>query len=584
MNANIKIIAIVIISVSIGVAIGYFIASKKSQVSITPDQHQHDMDKEQIYTCAMHPQIRKNEPGLCPICEMDLIPLEKNTSKNPLVLEMTNEAVKLANIQTTIVGQQAANSKTLQLSGKIKTDERRVSSQTAHIPGRVEKLYITFTGQQVKKGQTIATVYSPEFVAAQRELIEAKKLKSTNPSLFEAARKKLSHWKIPVSVIDSIERSEMVNTLIDIHADATGVADNLQIAVGEHLMEGEVLFDIVNLKKLWVVFDAYEEDLSHIQIGSKISFTTPAIPDRNFKTTVNFIDPLIDPKTRTASIRAEINNQNGILKPEMFIKGTVSGAKKTNDQQHFTIPKTAVLWTGKRSVVYVKVPETTVPSFEYREVEIGEALGDNYVILSGLNSGESVVTNGSFTIDAAAQLNNQNSMMNRKVDIRDEIIKSDDHVSGKNEILPQQAESDLKMQLKYYLKIKEALVNSDSIETAKIAHEIVDLIIKSDFHTLENGETPNWLEMMTSFFDHSKNIAATSDLESQRSEFHLLSMDLIQLLKMSNQLKDTLYIQHCPMANNDKGADWLSLDNEIMNPYYGDKMLKCGFIKDKIEP
>ena len=540
-------------------------------------------EEDQIWTCAMHPQIRQNEPGLCPICEMDLTPLEKNTSENPMVLEMTEEAINLANIQTSTVGLQTKDSKTLYLSGKIKTDERRISSQTAHIPGRIEKLFVTFTGEKVTKGQVIASIYSPEFVAAQQELIEAKKLKSTNPNLLEAARKKLAYWKISKSVIDSIEKSEIVNTLIDIHADATGFVNNLQIAVGQHIMEGDVLFDVIDLNQLWVIFDAYEEDLSQIHTGNKISFSVPALGDKTFTTRVSYIDPVIDQNTRTASVRSEVNNSKGLLKPEMFVKGTLINTKKSNNKDQLSIPKTALLWTGKRSVVYVKVPGIDIPSFEYREVEIGETLGDYYEILSGLKAGEEVVTNGSFTIDAAAQLNNQNSMMNKRVNVRKQIETDEKINSPSKKPLPQKVENDLKKHLNYYLKIKEALVDSDSVSAAKFAKELVGFNQKFRFNELEKSKEDEWLKLLSSFFEHARNISKTMNLEKQRAEFYLLSNDLIELLKMSKEINDPLYVQHCPMANNDQGADWISLEKEVKNPYYGDKMLKCGFVKDKID-
>ena len=153
----------------------------------------------------MHPQIKQNEPGDCPLCGMDLIPLEENTSNDPLVLEMTNEAVKLANIQTSIVGETAGQSgKTIRLSGKVQPDERLASSQVAHVPGRIEKLFVSFTGEQVNKGQKIATLYSPELITAQRELLEALKLQTLNPELVEAARNKLRYWKIENATIDTM--------------------------------------------------------------------------------------------------------------------------------------------------------------------------------------------------------------------------------------------------------------------------------------------------------------------------------------------------------------------------------------------
>ncbi|MEL6944969.1 MAG: efflux RND transporter periplasmic adaptor subunit, partial [Bacteroidota bacterium] len=187
----------IICSLIIGGVIGFFLNNQltKSEYSnIEQSTHPHieesthqtieESSNQQIYTCSMHPQIRQNEEGICPICEMDLIPLEANTSNDPLVLEMTKEAVKLANIQTTVVGEGTQNSSAIiRLSGKVQADERRASSQVSHLAGRIEKLYISFTGEQVRKGQKLADIYAPELITAQRELLEAKKLVDINPQL-----------------------------------------------------------------------------------------------------------------------------------------------------------------------------------------------------------------------------------------------------------------------------------------------------------------------------------------------------------------------------------------------------------------
>jgi len=330
MKSNFKIIITAIIAVVIGLGAGYLIfGNNTDSASSSMETHQHNeeassSDGEEIWTCSMHPQIQQNEPGDCPLCGMDLIPLEENTSNDPLVLEMTNEAVKLANIQTTIIGETAGQSgKNIRLSGKVQPDERLASSQVAHVPGRIEKLFVSFTGEQVNKGQKIATLYSPELITAQRELLEALKLQSLNPSLVEAARNKLRYWKIGNATIESIEQEGKIQENFTVYADEAGIVTNRRVSVGDYVKQGEPLFDLMNLRKVWVLFDAYEEDLANISVGDRIEFTTPSLPNRTFKTTVTFIDPIINPTTRVASIRTEVNNSNRLLKPEMLVYGTL---------------------------------------------------------------------------------------------------------------------------------------------------------------------------------------------------------------------------------------------------------------------
>ena len=280
-------------------------------------------------------------------------------------------------------------------------------------PVVLKSCLLVFTGAQVNKGQKIARLYSPELISAQRELLEALKLQTFNPGLLEAARNKLRYWKIGNATIENIEQKGTIQETFTVYADETGIVTNRRVSVGDYVKQGQPLFDLMNLRKVWVLFDAYEGDLTAINIGDKIAFTTPSIVGKTFKTRVTFIDPIINSNTRVTSVRTEIQNSKNSLKPEMLVYGTLQS--KSSATTLLSIPKSAVLWTGKRSVVYVKVPDLTVPSFQFREVKIGEAQGDSYQVLDGLELGEEIVTYGSFTIDAAAQLNNQASMMNRNV-------------------------------------------------------------------------------------------------------------------------------------------------------------------------
>jgi len=586
MNANIRIIITVIIAMTIGLVAGYFIFGNTPKTNTLAEKSKHGAEIEQIatgaeiWTCSMHPQIRQNEPGDCPMCGMDLILLEENTSSNPLVLEMTNEAVKLANIQTTIVGDASEKTgKTIRLSGKIQPDERLASSQVTHVSGRIEKLFVSFTGEQVNKGQKIATLYSPELITAQRELLEALQLTDLNPDLIEASRNKLRYWKISESSIEQIEQQGEIQENFTVYADESGIVTNKRVSVGDYVKRGEPLFDLMNLRKVWVLFDAYEEDLPSISIGDRIEFTTSSLPNKTFKTTVTFIDPIINPNTRVAAIRTEVSNTRALLKPEMLVYGTIH--KKPNNSSQLTVPKSAVMWTGQRSVVYIKVPDTNIPSFEFREIDIGEALGKNYQIISGLETGEEVVTYGSFTIDAAAQLNNQSSMMNRNVSIKE--IGHSTQLPDYTENTPPTFKEQLFKLASSYLTLKDALVATDSEEAKEAASQVVAFLEKVDSSLLKEDGHLYWMEQQNTIKTHSENIAASNDIEEQRKQFDFLSQALVKATKVFGIGEATLYVQHCPMANDNNGADWLSNVEEIRNPYFGDKMLTCGLVKTTID-
>jgi len=583
MKNNIKLVLIILIAAGIGLAAGYVLFRKQPMASINHDIHEHGTNQQpatsnqqpEQWICSMHPQVRQNEFGICPICEMDLIPAGGNASDDPLVLQMTENAVKLANIQTSIIGQTVGQSgKTIHLSGKVQADERLASSQVAHVPGRIEKLYVTFTGEQVKKGQKLADIYAPDLITAQRELLEALKMQSVNTGLLEAARNKLRFWKIGEATIKNIEATGDIQEIFSIYAQESGIVTKRRVAVGDHLMEGSPLFDLMNLQKVWVLFDAYEDDLANIRVGDRIAFTAAGIPNKTFKTRITFIDPLINPTTRTAFIRTEVNNTNGLLKPEMFVNGSLQN--KTIAKKQLTVPRSAVLWTGKRSVVYVKVPDMDIPSFKYKEIEIGEGMGDNYQVLSGLAAGEEVVTYGSFTIDAAAQLNNQASMMNKNVTVKK---AQNGAIPNYQAITPIAFKKQLNAFANEYIHLKDAFVATDATTAAVAAQKVIAQLEKIEGNLLEGEVQIYWLEQLNNLQAHTKKIVASTDVAAQRKQFGFLSDVLINSIEAFGTTGTALYVQHCPMAFNNQGGDWLSLEEGIKNPYFGDKMMKCGLVK-----
>ncbi|MPM57516.1 Multidrug resistance protein MdtA [bioreactor metagenome] len=362
----------------------------------------------------MHPQIRMEEPGDCPICGMDLIPLQTTGSGDaaidPNAIQLSVEAAALANVQTTIVSRQNPV-KEVQLYGTIQVDERLSQSQTSHVSGRIEKLFVTFTGESVRRGQLLATIYSPELLNAQQELIEAAKMKDLQPALVQAVREKLRLWKLTDEQIARIEQSGEVSPLIDVVATSSGIVISKNVNQGDYVNTGTILFNIADLSRVWAIFDAYESDLPFLKVGDRLEYTLQSLPGKTFSGRISFINPILDPATRTAKVRVETANPGMELKPEMYANALIDAPLKQYNNE-VVIPKSAILWTGKRSIVYVKQPDTETPSFLLREIELGPSLGDAYVVLSGINDGDEIVTNGAFTVDASAQLAGKRSMMN----------------------------------------------------------------------------------------------------------------------------------------------------------------------------
>lgn len=391
-------------------------ASQASETSteVHDPTHGHDLQQNEAgeWTCSMHPQIRQDKPGKCPICAMDLIPVRKSSFSDeaidPNAIQLSEEAVALADVQTSKISRQNPV-KQVRLYGKIVPDERSLQSQTAHVSGRIESLNVDFTGETVRAGQTLATLYSPELFTAQQELLEA--IRMGQPQLIQAAREKLYLWKMTDAQIAAIEKSGSISPVVEIKSNTSGIVLSKRVSQGDYVSQGAILFDVANLTKVWALFDAFEVDLPFLSKGDPVEFTLQALPGKKFSGKISFIDPILNTTTRTAKVRVEVPNASLELKPEMYATANVS-APLRNYKNEIIVPQTAVLWTGKRAIVYVKQPDTNTPAFLMREVELGPSLGNSYVILNGLREGEEIVTNGVFAIDASAQLEGKTSMMN----------------------------------------------------------------------------------------------------------------------------------------------------------------------------
>ncbi len=538
----------------VGLALGWF--SFRDSGGHVHTEGEGGVEEAKIYTCSMHPQIRQDGPGKCPLCGMELIPLTSQSgtgSTNPYVHSLSGEAVALANIQTFVIDSTAPQHE-ISLSGKIAVNEQNLAVITANFSGRIEKLFIDFTGQQVSKGQKLATVYSPDLITAQKELLEAAGNKEANPVLYRAVREKLRLWKIDDRQIAAIEASGEVKAELDIHADVAGVVIKRGYSTGDFVGRGDVLFEIADLSRVWVQLDAYESDIPLIKVGDKIEITVASFPGRIFSAKVNFVDPLVNPQSRTAAVRAEIGNPDLALKPDMFINAKVK-VKQTSKEKSLLIPKSALLWTGKRSIVYVDVTDGEYPAFELRELTLGARSGDYYAVVAGLNPGEKVVANGVFAIDAAAQLSGNYSMMNRPAD-------SDRSDFGA--VPSQWAEI-----VDAYLDVKNRLVESDFGKAAIAARKLSELLKNTESSPLQGSVA---------------SIIAAKDLDAQRRHFGTLSDSLIAAVEIFGVKNGELFINHCPMALGDKGAHWLSEFEEVKNPYYGESMLNCGDVVKKFSP
>lgn len=580
-----------------GILIGSLFFGERTKET-TIEQHQHEQSENTVWTCSMHPQIRQNEPGKCPICGMDLIPLnnESGSDENPMAVSMSPVAMQLANVQTSVVTKQKPV-KEVRMTGKVQADERRVYSQATHFPGRIEQLMINYTGEEVQKGQTLALVYSPELVTAQEELFEAMKIKDQQPVLFNAAKEKLKNWKLTDKQIDQIISTGKSLENFPILADVSGIVLNKRVNLGDYIMKGMPVYDVVDLSQVWILFDVYESDMPWVKVGSKVEFTVQSVPGETFTGTVSFIDPVINPQTRVAKARIEFSNPRMKLKPEMFVSGIIKSELKGEDKG-LVVPKTAVMWTGKRSMVYIKNTTANGVSFLMREVTLGPALGDSYVIKEGLEEGEEIAVNGTFSIDAAAQLAGKPSMMNPE---GGPAVTGHDHggmsmtgsgsTTGHEEHLAKSLEITISAKAKAalqpvyetYLEMKDALSKDNLSAAQKSATAMQEKLSKINMSHFKGESHNSWMKYSSDLANSLQHISHQKSIEEVRVAFQKISDVMIDMTKSFKPFEEPLYIQHCPMANNNKGADWISREKQIRNPYFGESMLTCGEIKEKIK-
>ena len=556
----------------LGGILSYFVFTEGKEKT-TKAEHKHSSAEEStIYTCSMHPSVERDEPGKCPICEMDLVPKSSTSSDDPLVLEMSADAVRLSQLELAEVeSADDDGGQVLALNGLLKENEDYSSRIVSYLPGELIRLYVKSEGERVQKGQLLAEVYAPELRIHQEELIEAAENRSSNPELYKAVRKKLDYWKIDSSFLEKILIEKEARDILPIHATATGTVRELMIAEGDILRRGQALARVANLNYLWAEFTIPESELDLVSRGSRVRFSPISSPGQKYTATINYIDPSIDPEKRTAVARASISSR-GKLKPEMTIKGYLS---QTNSSKStvLKVPSEAVLWTGPRSIVYVEVPDATVPSYAYREVQL-ERMGREYAYISeGLELGERVVSKGAFIVDAAAQLNNQKSMMNR-------MVEGTSLSAGNRLPLNPFHQEAVSKALKSYFSLKDALVQSDSLASQKIAEKLSQQLKSIPTTLEESNRRKKWAVHQSKAEDAADQISDTNQLMAQREAFENISNAFIYWFRHFNIESKAVYMQHCPMAFDFSGANWISKQEEIRNPYFGDEMLKCGTVEE----
>lgn len=572
-------IIVAIIAAILGVGLGLL---------LTPgggDEHaEHAATSEEngaVYSCSMHPQIRSETPGQCPICGMDLVPVTQGESTtSPTRVELSDRAKKLAQIRTVEVKKLGDLGARIELLGRIEQDETGIRTVTAWTAGRLDRLHVATTGQTVRAGQTIATIYSPEIYTAHRDLLQAKRQlanlasgmgfaqKSAEATL-EASRQKLRLLGVSNGQISSMEQADAPWTQVKIRTRFGGTVVERLVNEGAYVQAGTGLYRVADLSKLWVQLDAYESDLPRLRVGQHVSLTVEARPGELFDGTVAFIDPVVDPVKRTARVRVEVSN-DGDLRPGMFVSATVAGGRETGEEAPLVIPNTAPLFLGRRSVVYVE----DGAAYEAREVTLGPRAGDVYPVLSGLEAGERVVVHGAFAIDADLQIRGGNSMM----------MKADDTMRAETLTVSDDFRTGLAPLISHYLDMQTALADDD-LAAARKAAEALGRAAENFSPALPANVAEVWLSLRNSLKDHAGQFDQAADLAAARDAFRGISSAVSRLLQRFGNPTDTeLHVAYCPMAFENEGAEWIQAGATVDNSYFGASMLRCGEIRETIAP
>ncbi|RJP64483.1 MAG: efflux RND transporter periplasmic adaptor subunit [Candidatus Abyssobacteria bacterium SURF_17] len=609
--------------------LGYFIASGRHETPpSTPAEikEQEPGQKIRYWTCSMHPQIKLPNPGKCPICYMDLVPVyetthgEEETDGPKLILSKT--ARELAEVETSPVEYRPL-SLTVRVVGKIDYDETKLANVAAWVGGRIDKLYVNYVGEKVSRGDRLTYVYSPELRTAQEEfLIAHRRWQATSEtgdtdeitsalSVKDATRKRLELWGILPTQVEELEQTGKTDDHMTIYAPISGTVITREAFEGQYVDTGERLFSIADLSEVWAQLDAYEIDLEWLRLGQTVKFETDVFPGQIFEGRITFIQPILNEMTRTVKVRVSVPNPGERLKPGMYVRAWVDVELDATGQRRaegkairkpLSIPATAALLTGKRGVVYVEERKDDSVSYVGRQVELGPRAGDYYLVRSGLQEGERVVTRGNFKIDSALQIQAKPSMMKPEgggspaghqhgaptpqpateqpakkfktpAEHQHSAMTDESQTAGALG-LPQ-----MQPTLEAYLALSDELASDNAAQAATAIDSLRDALANVNMEGL-GGETPTQFMRLLTPIKQAVPDESPKNIDARRKLLEAVSKPMGEYLRsFGHRFNFSLFEIFCPMAFEGKGAAWHQKDRDIRNPYFGQQMLKCGEVR-----
>ena len=522
-----------------------------------------------FYQSPMHPWIKSDKPGNCTICGMKLVPVydsESEASSNLITLSV--QSINVLHVESAPV-LRAPLRRTLHVAGRIDDDDSAHRRLSATVEGRIEKLFIPSAGTEVTEGQPLAVFFSRELLKARNEFMFGLKQPPSpdNESALTGSRQKLRRFGLTPAQIEKLP--ELTGDNIELLAPVSGTVVERKVYEGQYVKEGDVLFEIADFSKMWFVADVYERDLAWIGIGQTVEISTPTVPGKTYSAPITFIDPNLMEDTRTARIRVVIENPLvGDPKKhhrELLHRVFASGLIRVETPETLTVPRAAVLATGAEPLVYVLKADGV---YEPRAVKLGRVGDDFYEVVSGLQAGDKVVTNGNLLIDAQAQLNRGGNSAEPEMNMPPPLPKLTD------------AQREAATQFISF---------ADGIAQRLAADDL------PGFNELTKAAPENRARLDAAFGPAVAKVTSSTDLRSApdlpmaRKAFQPLSDALAEWaarLRASDPAFAGLKIYRCPMtADSFPGAPakaaWMQLSPPIRNPYFGREMPECG---DEVKP
>jgi Cu(I)/Ag(I) efflux system membrane fusion protein len=583
-----------------------------------------------IYTCPMHPQIRQPTPGRCPICGMVLVPASSGAANlDEFAVKIEPAQRRLANIQTAPV-ERGPLEATVQTVGSIAIDESRQATIAAYIDGRLERLFADYTGVEIKKGDHLTVIYSPQLYGSQVEYLEARKaiksadgipaIRQAQESLATNTRQRLREFGMTDEQLTELERSGKAESRLTIYAPQGGTVVEKLAVEGNYVKAGDPIYRIAELSTVWLMLRLFPEDATRIRFGQGVEATIQSIPGETLIGRVAFLDPTVDLKTRTVGIRVELLNEDRRLRPGDYATARIRLPIGTQGEiydahladkwispmhpqivrdepgscpicgmdlvstsrygfakepiphpESLYVPRPAVLLAGANSVVYV---ETKPGLFEIRPVKLGPILRDKIVILDGLKSGEQVATAGNFLIDSQMQLAGKPSLIDPSRAIAQQKQLQGPLVlnTAAIEVVAGPAGEQLDALFAAYLQVQQALASDKPPppDAAQALHQLVSHLQQSEAIPESARTQAKEIEIHSAHLHHL-------DLAGARKVFKPISHAVLRLAAQVRSEGGQKPFTHfyCPMVPGG-GGDWLQATDQLLNPYFGSEMLRCG--------